>query len=321
MANLQRGLVVVLAVYAVGCGNSATGRAGSSTDAGTSTVGPITASASLEAAEPATPPPDMSSRPTAPPPLTSVPTTVQDGDGTPMEGATLTASATSVRVGDEIMVTVHCPFSDGVASLYFDEFAANHLYVDAPRSPDDDTLYETALIVPYYLSVGAHDLRAGCVEMVAEPEPFTIEVLPSLDGYSELWRPIQHPWYQPDRPAGAPPPPPVDDMSVTSDGTLPIHALCDSNIPRSGAKFIAWAPQPMGSDDFVSVEFPVADTGYDIIDDGVVISADITFAGNILDSSNPNIGSPTRISALCRDTATPFTIETEPELPRLLVNT
>lgn len=251
------------------------------------------------------------------PPITNERGDTEEPGFEPIGGATLDVSPTTLRIGDPITFTVHCPRSDGNATMWFDDYRANHLYIDAPPTTDDPTRYETTATVPYYLSPGISIVHAGCVEGVQRPEPVEIEILPSLNGYDELWRPIQHPWIEADRQPGTPPPALIGDAYAEGYGIeQPVHALCDAGIPRTGARFIVWTPI-VTDDDFIAVEYPVADDGYDPTDHGVVISADI-----VVDDATfwvDGTYDPPRVSALCVPTATPFTPEVEPESPRLFV--
>lgn len=177
----------------------------------------------------------------------------------------------------------------------------------------------TTAIVPYYLDPGVSTVHGSCIEGVY-PALVEIEVSSSIDGIVELWRPIRTPWVESDRPAGAAPPPLMDDAYAGTDGelgvTVPVHALCDPRIPRSGARFVFWTDTNDDSD-FFAVEFPVPDGGYDSVDGGVVISADETAEQAVFGGFSR--GNGIRVSALCVATPTPFTPEAEPDLPRLLL--
>lgn len=256
--------------------------------------------------------------------VTADPTTTNppgdDGNGQEVTRGTLEVSPTAVRVGDEITVQTSCPYGDLTADIWFDDYSANHLAVIAPSTNIDAAIveYETTATIPYFLSPGVSSVHAGCLEGAGDPEPVEIEILPSLNGYDELWRPIQYPWVEPDRQPGTPPPLPSDESYAEGYGIgHPVHALCDAGIPRSGARFVVWV-STVTDDDFIAVEYPVADDGYDPIDQGVVISADIVVDLATFTADDRGGDAP-RISALCVPTATPFTPEAEPETPRLVV--
>ena len=236
------------------------------------------------------------------------------------------ATPAQVRTGDEITVTAFCT-DPRDPDLWFDDYEANHLLVKlAPNGVETDAGAEHAVTVtvPYYLEPGQHAAAISCSEGSPAPAPAVFEVLPSSNGFAELWEPIRTPWLQAERPPGAEPPASTgSDRSVVAlepGETVTVHALCDSGIPETGARIVLWASlAPMEYDPsfeydpdvpFV-VEFPVDSSGYDRVDSGVVISAEVApdDVFRYSDTQGANV------AASCVPTPTPFTPVTESDDP------
>lgn len=230
------------------------------------------------------------------------------------------ATPAQVRTGDEMTVTAFCT-DPRDPDMWFDGYEANHLLVKlAPNGVETEAGAEHAVTVtvPYYLEPGRHAAAISC----SEGSPAEFEVLPSSNGFDELREPIRMPWLQADRSPGAEPPASTrNDRSVVAlepGETVTVHALCDSGIPETGARIVLWASlapmeyEPSFEYDpdvpFV-VEYPVDSSGYDRVDSGVVISAEVAPDDVFSDSEGANL------AALCVPTPTPFTPVTESDDP------
>jgi len=236
------------------------------------------------------------------------------------------ATPTQVRTGDEITVTAFCT-DPRDPDMWFDGYEANHLLVKlAPNGVETEAGAEHAVTVtvPYYLEPGRHAAAISCSEGSPTPDPAEFEVLPSSNGFDELWEPIRSPWLQADRPPGAEPPTPTEnDRSVVAldpGETVTVHALCDSGIPETGARIVLWASLAPSEYDpsfeydpdvpFV-VEYPVDSPRYDRVNSGVVISAEVAPDDAFRHSESEGAN----VAALCVPTPTPFTPVTTSDDP------
>ena len=236
------------------------------------------------------------------------------------------ATPAQVRTGGEITVTAFCT-DPRDPDMWFDDYETNHVLVKlAPNGVETEAGAEHAVTVtvPYYLEPGRHAAAISCSEGSPAPAPAVFEVLPSSNGFAELWEPIRTPWLEAERSPGAEPPASTgDDRSVVAlepGETVTVHALCDSGIPETGARIVLWASLAPTEYDpsfeydpdvpFV-VEFPVDSSGYDRVDSGVVISAEVApdDVFRYSDTQGANV------AASCVPTPTPFTPVTESDDP------
>lgn len=307
------------------------GRGGNADD-GSSVTTPSGRATTLPATRPV---PNVTTPAATTPETARPPATDENGDTlepqfTTTSEVVISLSPTTLSIGDELTITIECPRRDTKATAFItptnlNSSHSNEGIIDVPPANPAETLFETVVVVPYWLSPGPHPVDGGCGRFGAANPPI-LNVIQSESGTAELWEPLRHPWVEHDRPAGAVPPPPIEhDRAYGRWGeALEVHAACPPDIPIGQARFILWRDAVLEPPFFYAVEYPVPPDGYDSTENGVVVSAEIVVDRDEFTERNPydmkNYKGSIAVVAMCIATPTPFLPIVEPRLPRLALS-
>jgi hypothetical protein len=240
--------------------------------------------------------------------------------------STLAIDESVVPYGGALEVTLECASPvDPFGEVYLVDPATGAPWGALARLAFDSELaaYAGTLTLPYWLGPGFHELAAGCPQAddlepgetaLPQPAPIEFEVTEPESGGWDAWHPIEPASLE----GGA------MTWGVAANATAFVSARCDPSVVPGGARFVVWGHYvdvDSGLDQpYFAIEFPVAENGYTVTDEGVLISAELTLDPSAFPSPSTFTSTPT-LTALCTTTSTPFSPEGEPPLdsdgPRL----